>query len=833
MLLVNILFLLIISLSLAFCRVSPRIWTAVIAVVLLFFTFVFLMPIFLSMVLWTIFLCLAAFFNVQSLRSATLMPAILARFRRLLPPISQSEQAVLDAGDVWWEGDLFRGQPNWRTLRDMPKPELTGEERAFLDNQVQMLCDMLDDWKIVNEEREISPAVWAYIKAEKFLGLTIDKAYGGLGFSPLAHSHIITMISSRSSSVGISVMVPNSLGTGEFIQQYGTQAQKTHYLPKLVTGEEIPAFALTSTTAGSDAGNLPDTGVVCKGVYEEKETLGIRLNWEKRYITLAPMATLLGLAFKLYDPEGLLGKTQNMGITLCLVPTDLPGVDIGKRHYPAGLAFLNGPTCGKDVFVPLDFVIGGPDNCGKGWKILMEGLGGGRGISLPAFSTAGAKLAFRATGAYAALREQFQTSIGTFEGVMESLSRIAGLTYLCEATRYFNLVALSQHIKPALGAAISKYHMTEMVRQVVNDAMDVHGGRAIQWGPRNYLASWYQTLPIAITVEGANILTRNMIIFGQGALRCHPFVRDEIAAASDPDEAHGTLRFDILFCRHLGYSVSNFARTFMYGLTGGRICPSTLKIWGKEMPSVSQGNAPADVPAVPKGATDKKSSKLDAYCRQLTRMSTALAFVADVVTARFGGELKRKEQFSARIGDVLSQLYLASAVIKYFYDQGEPEEDMPFVAWSLERCLFAMQTAFHSLCHNLIPRWLGCMVYRIIFPWGASYCPPTDALGHQIAAVMLKNSEQRDRITEFCYIGKDKNDALGRMENALKAFEETTVLRQKVREAAQGLGVPRHVILSDQIEQVAQAGLLSESEHHTLREFAVWQADAMKVDVFN
>lgn len=804
MLFINIFFLLVISFSLAFCRVSPRIWTAVIAVVLLFFTFLFLFPIFLSVLLWTVFLCLAAFFNFPSIRSATFMPAILARFHRLLPAISQSEQAVLDAGDVWWEGDLFCGQPNWQTLCDMPKPALTVEESAFLDNQVETLCDMLDDWKIVHEERTISPVIWAYIKQEKFLGLTIDKAHGGLGFSPLAHSHIITKISSRSSSVGISVMVPNSLGVGEFIQQYGTEAQKMRYLPKLAIGEEIPAFALTSTTAGSDAGNLPDTGIVCKGMYDGKEVLGIRLNWEKRYITLAPMATLLGLAFKLYDPELLLGKTQNMGITLCLVPTHLPGVEHGKRHYPAGLAFLNGPTCGKDVFVPLEFVIGGLDNCGRGWKILMEGLAGGRGISLPALSTAGAKVAFRATGAYATLREQFQTSIGAFEGVAESLSRIAGLTYLCEATRYFNLIALSQHIKPALGAAISKYHITEMFRQIVNDAMDVHGGRAIQWGPRNYLASWYQTLPVCITVEGANILTRNMIIFGQGALRCHPFMRDEIAAASDLDEEHGALRFDTLFCRHVGYSVSNFARTLIYGLTCGRVV-----------------------------AIKRSNDSLLPYCRQLTRMSTALAFVTDVMSASLGGELKRKEQFSARMGDVLSQLYLASAVIKYFHDQGRPEEDLPFVAWSLERCLFAIQTALEGLCHNLIPRWWGRMVYRIIFPWGAAYAPPKDELGRQMVAVMLKTSPQRDRLTEFCYIGKEKNDALGRMENALKAFEETVVLRQKLREAAQQLGVPRHVVLSDQIEQVAKAGMLSEQEHHILREFAALHADAMKVDTFN
>jgi alkylation response protein AidB-like acyl-CoA dehydrogenase len=757
------------------------------------------------------------------------MPSILARFHRLLPPISQNEQVVLDAGDVWWEGELFRGQPNWRQLYDMPKPVLTVEEKSFLDNQVQTLCAMLDDWKIVNEDREISPEVWAYLKKEKFLGLTIDKAYGGLGFSPLAHSHIITSISSRSSSVGISVMVPNALGVGEFIQHHGTEAQKTYYLPKLVTGEEIPAFALTSTTAGSDAGNLPDTGIVCKGVYDGVEVLGIKLNWEKRYITLAPMATILGLAFKLYDPDHLLGKAHNVGITLCLIPTHLPGVEIGKRHYPAGLAFLNGPTSGKDVFLPLDLVIGGPENCGRGWKALMEGLAGGRGISLPAFSTAGAKVAFRSTGAYAALRQQFQTPIGAFEGVMESLSRIGGLTYLCEATRYFNLIALSQGIRPALGAAISKYHITEMARQVVNDAMDIHGGRAIQWGPRNYLASWYQTLPVSITVEGANILTRNMIIFGQGALRCHPFMKDEIVAAADSDKEHGALRFDTLFCKHLGYSISNFARTFVYGLTGGHFI-SIQKIDSSH--GVSKEGEARSSPLV-KTNTRTSNDKLSPYYKQLTRMSTALAFATDVVSACFGGQLKRKEQFSARIGDVLSQIYLASAVIKYFHDQGRPEEDMPFVVWSLEKCFFAIQTAFDGLSQNLSPRWLGCLVYRTIFPWGASYYPPQDILGHEIAAAMQKTSEQRDRITEFCVVGKDKHDALRRIEDALKASEETALLRQRLQEIVQELGIPRHVVLSEQIETISKTEVFSEQELSALRRFAALHADAMKVDVFD
>jgi acyl-CoA dehydrogenase len=803
MLLIKSLFLLAIILVLGFFRTPAKIWTAIIAIILILFSALSVFPLTLLVIFWTLFIITAAFFNFSSIRFATLMPWIIKRFRRLLPPISKSEQAVLDAGDVWWEGDLFCGTPDWQKLCDMPKPELSKEEQAFLDNQVETLCAMLDEWKMVYEDRQIPTEVWDYLKKEKFLGLVIEKKYGGLGFSHLAHSHIITKISSRSSSVAITVMVPNSLGTGEFIQQYGTEAQKEKYLPKLVTGEEIPAFALTSTTAGSDAGNLPDSGVICKDTYNGEEVLGIRLNWDKRYITLAPMATVLGLAFKLSDPQQLLGEQKNLGITLCVVPTDLPGVEIGKKHSPGGLAFLNGPTRGKDVFVPIDFVIGGADNCGKGWKILMEGLAGGRGVSLPALSTGGAKVAYRATGAYAALREQFRTPIGNFEGVMESLARIGGLTYICEATRYFNLIALEQGIKPSLGSAISKYHITEMARKIVNDAMDVHGGRTVQFGPRNYLGSIYQTLPVAITVEGANILTRNMIIFGQGAMRCHPFVRDEIAAVTDADEQHGALRFDTLLCKHIGYGISNFIKTFIYGLSGGFFIST------------------------------KANDELSKYYRQLTRMSVALSFVADVMSARFGGALKRKEQFSARVGDVLSQLYLASAVIKYYHDQGRPETDRPFVLWALENGLADIQTAFDGLCHNLTPRWLGRIMYRMIFPWGISYHPPKDELGHEIALSMLKNSQQRDRMTEFCYIGKNQTDPLGRLEHALQASEEIGPLRDKLQQVVEKLGIPRHTILSEQIQQVAKSGELSAEELKALTEFEKLYTDALKVDEFN
>jgi acyl-CoA dehydrogenase len=776
---------LIFLIGIAYYCIGFKIWLPLLGVLLCIDTF-FSHPPYLA---W-LFFAAALLFIFPAFRLSYITPRVLAWFCKALPPIHATERIALEAGEVVWEKELFCGKPDWKVLSSMPASSLTSEETAFLENQVEMLCQQLDDWTSVQTDKNLSPAVWAYLKKEGFFGLQIPTAYGGRGFSVWAHAYIITKIASRSVSAGITVMVPNALGPAEFLQHYGTDAQKSYYLPRLARGEEIPAFALTGVEAGSDATAIPDTGIVCRGIYQGKEVIGLRLNWNKRYITLAPIATVLGLAFKMYDPDHLLGEEEELGITVCLLPTDLVGVEIGARHAPAGLAFLNGPTQGKDVFISLDCIIGGVEMAGQGWHMLMDCLARGRGISLPALSVASAQLCYRMTGAYALLREQFHHPIGSFEGVADILGRIGGLTYLSEATRHLTLSALAQGIKPALGAAITKYHLTEMMRVIVNDAMDVHGGHAIQLGPHNYLGLLYQSLPVSITVEGANILTRNLIIFGQGALRCHPFVHAEMNAAALEDKTEGVQRFDALFCRHLGYSFHQAARVFIYGLTGG------LNIAG------------------PKNT------------KQLTRMSAALAFISDISFLRLGKDLKRKEAISARLGDVLSFLYLASAVLKYHQDQGKPAEDAVFVQWTLAHCLYHIQKAFEGALFNFSPLWLGRLLYRFIFPWGSAYRPPADTLTRDIARRMMQPSAQRDRLTQFCYVGKNEEEATGRIELAFQA-------EAKMREICALHHIPLEGSLIAQLHRLKKKEVFSVSELASLERFLYLRDKALAVDDSN
>lgn len=801
---IEIMILIAVIWVMAFFQVSPRIWAPLIAIILLLLTFwgAFASPV--LAIFWLIFLVPAILFNAPWLRTHFISPALLKYFQKNLPTISRTEREVLEAGDVWWEKELFCGRPDWNKLKTIKTPTLSATEQAFLNTQVEKLCALLDDWHATQHGQDFPQAIWDYLKQQGFFGISIDKAYGGLGFSVLAQSQIVAKLATRSTSAAITVMVPNSLGTGEFLQHYGTTAQKQYYLPRLARGEEIPAFALTAPTAGSDASSIPDTGIVCEGVFEGREVLGIRLNWNKRYITLAPIATLLGLAFKMYDPDHLLGDTESIGITLCLVPTGLPGVEMGSRHQPAGLAFLNGPTRGKDVFVPLDFIIGGANMRGKGWRMLMEALAGGRGVSLPALSTGIAKLCYRMTGAYARIREQFNVPIGQFEGVVEALARIGGLTYLCEATRHFTLCGIHAGTRPALAAAITKYHLTEMSRVIVNDALDIHGGRGIQSGPRNYLWHLYQAVPICITVEGANLLTRNLIIFGQGAIRSHPFIKDEIATLAEPDLKKRVRQFDKLLCRHIGYVVSQFARVLAYGLTGGYLI------------------------TVP-----KNSHLLTKYYQQLTRMSAALAFSADITMFILGGKLKRKERLSARLGDILSQLYLASSVIKYYQDHNQSQEDWPFLQWSLEKCLFDIQNAFNGLFHNLTPRWVAGVLRFIIFPWGKRYRLPLDKLEQRIATALMHNSLQRDRLSEYCYIGQGTGGATGTIETAFCAIEAANAALNKLHHALSESGVGHgHASLEERITLAEQAGILSSDEIKLLKEMLDRRWDAVQVDEF-
>lgn len=798
-----ILFLVIIW-ALLFYNTPALIWVPLVAVCLLGLTSVSAVSVWLIVPSWIIFIAVAIIFNIPAVRLKLITQPIFKLFRRVLPPISKTEQEAIEAGDVWWEKDLMSGQPEWKKLLAMPKPSLSEAEQSFIDNQVETLCAMLNDWRDVYEAKRIPQAVWDYLKQERFLGLIIPKQYGGLEFSHLAHSTIVAKIASRSISSAVNVMVPNSLGPAELLIRYGTEEQKQYYLPRLAEGDEIPCFALTGNEAGSDAGAISDHGVVCYDQYNNKKVLGIRLSWEKRYITLAPIATVIGLAFKLSDPEHLLSDKEELGVTLCLLPASHPGVEIGNRHLPMNLPFKNGTTRGKDVFIPMQWIIGGQANAGKGWRMLMECLAEGRGISIPALTTGSSKLCYRMTGAYARIRKQFKLPIGCFEGVQEKLAEIGGYTYLIEATRLLTATALSQGIKPAIPASISKYHMTELNRKLVDNAMDIHGGRGIQMGPRNYLAPIYQGIPIGITVEGANIITRNLMIFGQGAIRCHPFVRNEMAAAAEPDVKHGLNKFDKLLLRHIGYFISNLFRSFALGLSRGSLVRSPV------------------------------SGPMAKYFRQLSRMSAALAFVTDVSFLIMGGQLKRKENLSARLGDVLSELYLASAVLKYHQDNGAKEDDLAFARWTCKLCLNNIYLAFDRFFVNFPMAWLGRVMRVIIFPYGRSYRTPTDLLGHIIAKEMQTPSAFRDRLTQYCYIGKDVDDVTGRVEHAFTKCVAAEVVSKKLTRAIKEgvLAVDLRAKLSKRLSAALEKGVLNEDEAQLMRDYDALRHDVILVDEF-
>src|SRR6266446_3915657 len=617
-------------------------------------------------------LVLAAAVNIPFIRRKLVTDRVLALYRRILPDMSQTEKEAIDAGTVWWDGDLFSGRPDFDKLLAVPEPRLSAEEQAFLDGPVEELCAMCNDWEITHELQDLPAHVWQFIKERGFLGMIIPKKYGGLGFSALAHSAVVMKLSTRSSAAAISVMVPNSLGPAELLLHYGTDEQKNHYLPRLAKGLEVPCFALTNPEAGSDAASIPDSGVVCRGMWQGKEVLGMRVTWDKRYITLGPVATLLGLAFRLYDPEKLLSSKEDLGITCALVPTHTPGVNIGRRHLPLNGVFQNGPNSGKDVFMPIDWIIGGQDYAGKGWMMLMNCLAAGRSISLPASSVGGAQALARATGAYARVREQFRTPIGKLEGVEEALGRIAANAYLMEATRVMTAGCVDAGEKPSVLSAIAKYHMTERARLCVNDAMDIHGGKGICLGPNNWVGRGYQVLPVGITVEGANILTRTLIIFGQGAIRCHPYVLREMRAAKEMQGAAASIEFDDALTSHIGHVLRNGVRTFVYGLTHAAFAP------------------------VPRsGAVEIRH-----YYRHVSRLSAAFAFLADVAMLAMGGALKRREKISGRLGDVLSMMYLVSATLKHYEDMGRIKEDLPLLRWAVRDALHDAQQAIDQVLSN-------------------------------------------------------------------------------------------------------------------------------------
>jgi|HubBroStandDraft_6_1064221.scaffolds.fasta_scaffold55488_2 acyl-CoA dehydrogenase len=741
--------------------------------------------------------------NVRPLRKALITRPFMKAYLKLLPPMSQTEKEALEAGTVWWDGELFTGAPNWAKLLSAKAPQLSAEEQAFLDGPCEELCAMLDDWNITHERGDMPPEVWDFLKSRGFFAMIIPKRYGGLEFSAYGHSCVLAKISSRSATASSTVAVPNSLGPAELLNHYGTEEQKNYYLPRLARGEEVPCFALTGPRAGSDAGSIPDTGIVCRGMWAGSEVIGLKLNFNKRYITLAPVATVIGLAFRMFDPDRLLGDKADIGITCALIPRHTPGVSIGRRHFPLNIPFQNGPIHGKDVFVPLDFIIGGPAMAGNGWRMLVEQLSVGRCISLPSNTTGGAKAGVWATGAYARIRTQFNMPVGRFEGVEAVIARMVGLTYTMDAARSVTAGAIDGGEKPSVPSAMLKYHVTEMGRQVANDAMDVHGGKGICLGPKNYLGRGYQIVPVAITVEGANLLTRNLIIFGQGAIRCHPFVLREMNAAHNPDRAAGVDAFDRALFGHIGFTISNAVRSFIMALTHARFTRAPVQ-----------------------GATAR-------YYQHIVRFSASFAFAVDVSMLTLGGYLKKKEGLSARLGDVLSSLYLASMVLKHHENQGRRAEDLPILEWACRNLLYHAQEQLHGLLRNFPNRLLAACMRVLIFPRGRTYSAPADRLGRTIAGLVTSPTEVRDRLCQLVYRTVGPGNPLGLLQEALLLAVQLEPLEKRIRVEGVKTGKVTALDMPGRIQQALAAGLISETEAAALRDYDRKVMDLINVDDFD
>jgi acyl-CoA dehydrogenase len=738
-------------------------------------------------------------FTITPLRRLLISDRLYNVFRKALPRVSETEQEALDAGTVWWDAEIFSGRPRWRNLLKYPAPSLSEKELAFLDGPVEELCRMADDWEICDTHRRLPDEIWDFMREQRMFGMIIPEEFGGLEFSAQANSAVVMKLASRNLTIAITVMVPNSLGPAELLLHYGTRKQKEHYLPRLARGEEIPCFALTSPSAGSDAASMSDTGVVCKAEFKGKKTLGLRLNWNKRYITLAPVATVLGLAFKVSDPDGLLGDREDLGITCALVPTDTPGVEIGNRHMPVGAVFMNGPTRGKDVFIPMDWVIGGKKRIGQGWRMLMQSLAAGRSISLPALGVSGGKMSALMSGAYARIRKQFNVPIGKFEGIEEPLARIGGRTYRMDSARMLTLVALDEGERPGVLSAILKYQLTEGSRQCINDAMDIHGGKGIITGPGNYLAHAYQALPISITVEGANILTRSLIIFGQGAIRAHPWLLKEMEAARDP-RPEARKNFDRILFSHLGFVISNAVRSWMLGITRGLAT-----------------RAPVSGPTA-------------RYFRQVTRMSAAFAFVSDLVLSMLGGRFKLKEKLSGRLADALIHLYLCSAVLKRYEDDGRPEADLPLVTWAMEDSLHVIQESLKGVLENLPIPVIGRLVKWIVFPLGSPYGQPSDRTGKDIADLLLTENESRDRLVSGVYIS-DQDDASGRVHTAFHLALTSTRAENAIRNALkQPVTYENYQAL---VQRAVESGVITEEQATTVRLSQEASRAVIEVDEFS
>lgn len=711
--------------------------------------------------------------------------------QKAMPRLSVTEQEAIQAGDVWWDAELFSGCPDWQRFMAIPPARLSDEEQSFIEGPVAQLCAMIDDWDISWNRYDLPPDVWSFLKEHGFFGMIIPKQYGGLGFSAYAHSEVVRRISVQSVTVAVTVMVPNSLGPGELLLQFGTRAQRDYWLPRLASGQEIPCFGLTSAEAGSDAAAMTDTGIICRREVDGVEQLGILLNWRKRYITLSPVATVLGLAFKLYDPDHLVGKRTELGISVALVPTSLPGISIGRRHLPAMQAFQNGPNEGHDVFVPLDALIGGIERAGQGWVMLMSALAAGRGISLPSLAAAACVFSAHTAGAYARVRRQFGVPIGKFEGIQEKLGRMAANAYLVDAARRFTCAGLDMGHKPSVVSAIMKLHATERMRQSVNDAMDIHAGKAVIDGPANYLGGLYRALPVGITVEGANIVTRNLIVFGQGAIRAHPYLMTELRALADPDREAGQDAFDSIIWKHIGHSTKTLLRALGHAWTGALFA-----------------RAPRNV------------GRSAAFYRRITRYAAAFAVLSEMTVLTLGGSLKRREMLSARLGDILAELYLLSAMLKRWHEEGQHEPDLPLVKVCAFQGFSTIEKRIDDIVHNFPVRWLGRVLRLLILPGFTRVRPPTDTALAAGAQILLEPSEARERL-----VGAVWSHCTGKAVEELELAFDRVVKAQPLMDSIRQSGVKDW--------RVAHAkGAISDSQAQVLEEAEQAVTQVIQVDDF-
>ncbi|MFT7305330.1 MAG: acyl-CoA dehydrogenase [Candidatus Azotimanducaceae bacterium] len=761
-----------------------------------------------SQAMWLVLLptlVIAAILNIPRWRKQALTKPVYQLLRRSIPSMSKTEREALEAGTTWWEKELFSGNPDWKVFADIDMPRLSDREQNFLDNEVEQLCKLVDEWDI-EQRKDLSPEAWDFLRQNGFFGLIIPEEFGGLDFSPYAQSRIMSKIASKSPTTAVTAMVPNSLGPGELLAKYGTEQQKHQWLPGLANGTELPCFGLTGPEAGSDAGSIPDIGFVCKGEFNGKEVLGLKLTFNKRWITLAPVATVIGLAFKLRDPDGLLGDPNlvDYGITCALLPANHPGIEIGRRHNP-GAPFMNGPIKGVDVFIPVDWIIGGVSMAGKGWRMLIECLGAGRGVSLPSLATAGSEMCYLTVGAFARIRRQFNMEIGKFEGVQEATAEIAAGAYTLEAMRQLVTCGLEEGA-PAVLTAIAKYHATERMRQIVNHSMDVVGGRAIQLGPRNFLAIMYHTMPVAITVEGANILTRSLMIFGQGSMRCHPLLFEEVQALQLDDNQAGLAAFEPLLLAHLGHSSSNAARTLVYGFSGGRGNP-----------------LPADTDAFSKPWHEK-----------INHLSAALATCSDVALGSLGGGIKRRELLSARLGDIHSELLIACSIIKYRSSQEQSEANDAHARYALQRSLHCAQKALLAFCDNFPQRWLGIILRLLCLPTGQRYKAPDDKQIRLLGKLIMEPNPVRQAIKQYVFLSDNPQDAVGRVETTYQALLKVDPAWQAFSRArSKGELGDALADLDSALKEAVRQGVISESDVQLLKDYDQLRYDCVLTDDFD